>query len=383
MNDVSAATSSTFKNERRSESTPIVNGRITPRLDSVEILKEKDTLQDRFSIKKMTGGVRLSLVRKSKKLSGTAGVVGTNEVETDNIVYNDSHNYKNIHLLVDTGALQDNYISVDTANWLRQQGAKAQDCKSVVCSGIKRRSCSRCLGKISFDLMFFNDLTNKEDKIFITAKIANITVDIIVGLPTIRKELLVFKMFSQFWKDEADGTRARVRETLSGLPYIASKTVPSECQPLVLDDRLNFRNCKNAVDDLVTGREVINTIHDLSDLSLRKRKEQLLDFEPDEDRSYDLTDGQPLGERLPWESDSYPEEGHTRSAVPGDNSGPPMPGEPELYGPPTLRDGLKRLVNEFKDLFSSQLRAKPADIPAMTIDVDLPEWESNKKSWVG
>jgi hypothetical protein len=35
-------------------------------------------------------------------------------------------------------------------------------------------------------------------------------------------------------------------------------------------------------------------------------------------------------------------------------------------------------VNEFKDLFSSQLRAKPADIPAMTIDVDLPEWESNK-----
>ena len=75
------------------------------------------------------------------------------------------------------------------------------------------------------------------------------------------------------------------------------------------------------------------------------------------DRSYDLTDGQPIGERLPWESDNYPEEGYTSSAVPEDNSGPPMPGEPEL--------------------FSSQVREKPADIPAMTIDVDLPEWESN------
>jgi len=113
------------------------------------------------------------------------------------------------HILIDTGALQANYVNVDTAKWLMDNGAKPTRCKSVVCSGLSNTKCSSCLGKINFSLEFFNESKNNFETIFIIANIVDIKEDIIIGRPTIIREKLLYKCYSHFQEGTTDDLSAR------------------------------------------------------------------------------------------------------------------------------------------------------------------------------
>jgi len=98
---------------------------------------------------------------------------------------------------VDNGALGEDYISRETAEWLTSQGHKVCSCNKRVCSGF-RNMCSNSLGKVSFTLSFVNEITKSEEKIDLTAAVIESPFDIIIGRPTIKLHNLASKLHSQF-----------------------------------------------------------------------------------------------------------------------------------------------------------------------------------------
>ena len=97
----------------------------------------------------------------------------------------------NIRFLLDTGALQANYISLDLANKLRERGCFYQDVKHTVCSPIMKCKCIESRGLISFRLKYLCFAVGRYETIYIEARVLDIGCELILGLPTIKTNDLV------------------------------------------------------------------------------------------------------------------------------------------------------------------------------------------------
>ena len=64
---------------------------------------------------------------------------------------------KHIESLIDTGALQANYISQDIADWLESQGAKYCSCTASVCNAFG--DCSKSSKSFNFEILLTHKLT--------------------------------------------------------------------------------------------------------------------------------------------------------------------------------------------------------------------------------
>jgi len=86
-----------------------------------------------------------------------------------------------------TGALSSNYISVELAAWLIQNGVKLCRCSRTICSSVAR--CAKSTGMLDFDFDFtlINEITLINTSIILTARILNSEYDLIIGLPTLRQ----------------------------------------------------------------------------------------------------------------------------------------------------------------------------------------------------
>ena len=86
--------------------------------------------------------------------------------------------HANCFFLLDTGTLQDNYITEEMAQHINAVGYPSCSCNKTVCSAFTG-ICRRSKGCISFSLNFYNGLTKMEETIFVFATISNIVVDLI------------------------------------------------------------------------------------------------------------------------------------------------------------------------------------------------------------
>jgi len=50
----------------------------------------------------------------------------------------------------------------------------------------------------------------------------------------------------------------------------------------------------------------------------------------------------------------------------------------QIQGPPSLRQTLRALCEEYSDIIDTAVRAEPADIPPISIKIDETKWKSNK-----
>ena len=103
------------------------------------------------------------------------------------IVTNNQHDIINIDVLLDTGALQGNYVSEEIARQLEALGANSCTCMKNVCTALKNGKCQISNKIYSFTLKFFNELTNEKININIKAVKLNMVHDLIIGIPTIRE----------------------------------------------------------------------------------------------------------------------------------------------------------------------------------------------------
>ena len=100
-----------------------------------------------------------------------------------------------IRFLLDIGALQDNYISVDLANALEAAGIQRLQCNQKVCSALNN-ICKVAHGKMCFVIEYYNVYENKKERLNISAKVLDINFDLIIGLPTIKINNLITKKFA-------------------------------------------------------------------------------------------------------------------------------------------------------------------------------------------
>ena len=88
-------------------------------------------------------------------------------------------------ILLDTGANESDYISKRVADHLVDLGSIIQPCNTKICSGIGHELCITCLGSIEIFLKLKNKLSNEFELILLTAKIIEMTTDILIGSKTI------------------------------------------------------------------------------------------------------------------------------------------------------------------------------------------------------
>lgn len=279
-----------------------------------------------------------------------------------------NQNVLDIYALLDSGALQRNYVSKTTAEWLSRQqptscSAKGKcECNNMsngiklsknekergnnlsstsataeeshndfVCTGINKL-CSRSLGKVTFDFVIFNEVTKVNETLCsLEAIIIDTPYDVIIGRPTIIKYDLSRKIYSFF-------SEYKRYKRLSGVDA-SSGGVIAPAVNLYADTRM------------ITSQ--------LSMLNVNiKKKSELIDYEDDDDGIDYKVD------EVPWDIDP------NRTVEP----------KPLVYGNEQFKAQLTELCKEYDDIFSINLRPEPADLPPMEIKLkngDDSQWKSN------
>ena len=303
----------------------------------------------------------------------------------------------NVDCLIDTGALQSNYISNRTAAWLKATWDKEREvgvlddkfvcvacnnCKhsttsnlnststnkpkmvnnkrkraaaatgdkqppslpsrnrvTTVCSGISGMCTESPRGEMVFDITFFNEVTGSDETWHnVVAKILDTPYDFILGLPDIRKHNMLNKVKSHF--QDVDRKPSLVESS------VASKSDHEAPKPRSYTTDLRTAPSNSTVNATYT-------------------KDELLTPEVDDDGIiWAETDH-------PWDHDASEEVDHFDRE--GD-SGP----QPHVAGTPELQEKLRTLIKEYKHIFCEELRPDPALVSPSELQVDQPQWRTPK-----
>lgn len=112
-----------------------------------------------------------------------------------------SYNYvTTANALLDTGSKQANYINREIAEELRSNGAKIDvcSCRNLVCSPIKGSVCVESIDCITIIVKFYNESTQRHNKIEISCTVIDMDEELIIGKQTILKHDLAEKCRSMF-----------------------------------------------------------------------------------------------------------------------------------------------------------------------------------------
>lgn len=224
--------------------------------------------------------------------------------------------------LIDTGALHGNYINLEMADLMSNNGAKIESTSLIVCSAFGK--CNKAVGQINIDLVFVNETCNcVKEKYTFTCTIIESPYDIIIGRPAIIQNGLLDKLKGHFTSEQ-------------GIPH-ARQTAT---QPTVTQlASLYQQTLSSAGYKRETMRKYIDYDSDEDELELNTSADD--PFSPDRDE---------IQGQIPT----------------------------QIQGSPELQQQIKELCMEFQDIFSTKLKPKSADIPPYEIVCDLHKWQTNK-----
>jgi hypothetical protein len=230
--------------------------------------------------------------------------------------------------LIDSGALQKNFVSKEVANKLEEAGAVVCACTHRVCMAVDY--CVEPLGVVSFNLIFTNEISLQKESITLDAVILEGNkYPLIIGLPTIRKYSLFSKFPSRFDDRPTETTRLSDRKLNSISPNDANLSVLVE-------------NYRRSVKELLTGT---------------KDNDELDSFLHED----------------PWESSA-------RNIFENETENTDHVSEsfimPKLFGSNELQARLRELILQYSDIFSTDLNSESADVQPLDIVVDEDKWHT-------
>ena len=278
----------------------------------------------------------------------------------------------NCYFLLDTGAMQDNFITEDMAEQLETLGIHSCVCNKIVCSAFTG-ICRRSKGCIEFSLGFFNEITDSIENIFVSAVIADIVVDVIIGLPTIIYHNMLAKLMSRFSENSLEEgglvrpvdslTPASLADAISLGGAFARVPTRGMADPLSLMqvDGGESSSSLGAPGD-VTKSLVTTALMKLHVLH-RKPMTAFIDPVQDDDEIEELS---PTID--PWDENHLPRSGRDNLQ------------SIHVEGSDTLKRGIGDLLSEFEDVFSTELKREPAKIPPMELTVNRELWERSVNS---
>jgi hypothetical protein len=221
-----------------------------------------------------------------------------------------------IKFLIDTGALQGNYLSLELAKRLPPPDGT----KVTVKSALNKVGTVVSIGNIVIKLSFFNEVINSDEIVDITVTILDIPFDLIIGKPTIKAIDLLTKVHTQFW-GEPDVSGIEENGDIVHLFHQSHKSLLATQILATLQER----------DDLLTWE--------------------------DDDDDIDITTNTSL---------NITNSDITRSNIPE-----------QIHGSDSLKERITSLCYQYEEIFSRDVRPTPADVPPMTLDVNLTMWHRN------
>ena len=254
--------------------------------------------------------------------------------------------------LFDSGALQDNYVNRTLAEWLQVNGAGEVNVDGggldVNLAGTDYFVSS--VGTVKFSVKFLNEISMEFEEIkSIKATILDSKYPLIIGRPTIRKHKIARKVLSFFEKEEDEPGE---------MPATPLAINPPPCTPRYLDSTgngvVNVRGerWRQYAGDTQPSQVARNQ---LSLLNIVKTKEQLLpDCEPDIDY-------------IDWPDDPF-------DNFFTDNT--PLIEKIDIQGSLSTQRQIRKLCEQYADIFSENVRADPANVPPMEIKVDPLKWQT-------
>jgi hypothetical protein len=238
-----------------------------------------------------------------------------------------------IAALLDTGALDGNYVSADILEWIKSSHGQVTSCASTnICSAFSNM-CSQCIAMTEFKVKLVSEVLSKPIEFSLHAKAINSPYDLIIGRPAIKQFDLVTHCKSQFTLDVTSHT-------------ITGSAGQAELVSVLSDgsqERYDSQSLWPKLASLEVGQGLI------------KQKYELLEITATED---DETQNMPsITTVLPLE-------------VTNDNDNlPPMMGTGGIH------DKIRALCEKYSDIFRLTVCPEPADIKPMHMDVDLSRWE--------
>jgi len=255
-----------------------------------------------------------------------------------------------IHALLDTGALQGNYVSVETANWVRTQGTNGL-CPSLPADKDKLIDLAihgfqaKSLGSIMFNLKYFNEQSKIQTELTcLHATVIDCPFDLIIGLPTIKRNSLAINLPSYF--------QSTLVELDSIMPYSGSVGQTNQGAQDML-------SCDSAVSTTTRDEQVQRSRFRLALLTENKKHITDILTNTIDDQAFDLHQEYDF----PWETKVEPSELDLLNKI-------------DIQGDESLQNALRALCVEFSDIFSETVRLEPADIPPLEIEVDLSKWQT-------
>jgi hypothetical protein len=217
--------------------------------------------------------------------------------------------------LIDSGAINSNYISIAYYDWLHNNGYVIAPDSTLLSSEIAS-STNVTSGLTTIYVTSFNDvgkLVNME----LPVKFVKLTnYDLIIGKPSI----INYDIFTHFKSQIYYGKPKSVIDLINALSEIKPRLIPT---------------------NLLVAKELVFDI--------------LEDEETDLDTSYEPIFDRELYEQLVKN-----------------------PGRPALAGNPTFQSKINKLIDEFKDIFQNELSSEPARVTPMQIKVNLEKWQQAK-----
>jgi hypothetical protein len=231
--------------------------------------------------------------------------------------------YNNISLpiltLLDTGALQSNYLSERLAKEMQMHISGPE---VNISSALNNVDSLRSKGNSQITVVYFNELTKIHEPIVINVTILDIPFDLIIGKPTLKQYKILRKVHDQFW----------------GTSDMTEVEEESEEVHLLLGSH-----------ESLLATQLIAQLQD---------RDEILSWENDDPEIYE-----PDQSNLPLDIGNLDE---SMSKIPI-----------EIHGDEELKEQLTSLCHQYEEIFSREVRPTPADIPPFELDVDLNKWQRN------
>lgn len=272
-------------------------------------------------------------------------------------VFFNTTNHLIVDTLLDTGALQGNYLSEELAAWLIDQGAVPVHNGAVSIQLAVKNSSTTSTCSLVFNVTFINESNGLPETIFgLKARILDSQHDLIIGRPVIRLHSLCDKIPSFFKLNDSSApvvSQSRLSEIshAHSHPFCISGDTVKRSEGILRAIREREIQRPPLADQQLC---VIGEI---------KAKQELIDTAPDldhvkwADNPFDVSiDSDPINVLSDIDITSII----------------------ELHGTPTLQVKLRDLCKRYSDIFSVSVRSNPAQIPPMELKVDNSKWKSNK-----
>ena len=224
-----------------------------------------------------------------------------------------------------------------------------------------KKSC----GIVSCSVQIFNEINNSFEKLHcLKFRVLDNDIDMIIGLPDIRKYRIVHRIPS-FFVDHVESARS----TCAPAPVleIAEAEMHSCRHP---DSCSNLQSMCNPCRE--KGMEELKPWWYLSQKPYTLAKPQLCVHSTILNKEELFGDKIVDDDEIDWKEDPF---------IPTleNNANELLAFEKvNIFGNDELKSKLKSLTSEFRDIFSETVRDKPADVPPMEIRVDPEKWHTNK-----